>query len=312
MASSEFPSGRSGAWWTPGKDKKQETSSSPYKLNKLPPYHAKLHEGDANNCLLTGLDLTWDGKIVVADRNNSKVKLFSNKGLFISSLTVPEKPNDVAVFSASKFAVCMWFQQIGIVKITAEDKLEQSDTIKLEYNVWAITSHGDNLIITCATEPRTVKSITLGGDVLWSVAATSDGTVLFDSPYFITSSPTSDGNRVVVSDEDRMTVTGLDARTGKVEHVHDAQYGEPRGVTLDDFDNIYTCYDTGEISVRGSEADKEILLADRSVGLKKPCSMEFNVKTNEFLLTTSLNDPKTGSINYIHRYKIDNVVTRDN
>ena len=308
-------SGRQGAWWAPDKGKNSEetpkkhdvTSSrvkSPYTLNKLPPFHAKELEGDTNNCLMTGLDITWDGKIVVADRNNSNVKLFSEKGTFLSSLTVPEKPSDVAVFSASKFAVCMWFQQIGIVRITDSDELKLLDTIKLEYNVWAITSYKDNLIITCATEPRSVKSITMSGDVVWSVAAGSDDTVLFENPYFITSSPTSDGHRVVISDEDRLTLTGLDARTDRVERVYDAQYGEPRGVTLDNFDNIYICYDTGEISVIGREVNNEVLLVDRNDGLKKPCSMEFNVRTSEFLLTTSLNDSKTDSINCIHRYKI--------
>ena len=188
MASSKPTVGRPGAWWTPGKEKKQQTSNSPHKLKKLSPFHAKIAE-DAKNCLITGLDLTWDGNIVIADRNNSKVKLFDHNGKFVSSMTLPEKPNDVAVISASKFAVCMWFQQIGIVKITDDDELVLTDTIRLDYNIWAITARDDNLIITCTTEPRSVKLITLGGDVLWSVATTSDGSVLFDSPYFITSSP---------------------------------------------------------------------------------------------------------------------------
>ena len=304
MASSKPTAGRPGAWWTPGKEKKQQTSNSPHKLKKLSPFHAKIAE-DAKNCLITGLDLTWDGNIVIADRNNSKVKLFDHNGKFVSSLTLPEKPNDVAVISASKFAVCMWFQQIGIVKMTDDDELVLTDTIRLDYNIWAITARDDNLIITCATEPRSVKLITLGGDVLWSVATTSDGSVLFDSPYFITSSPSSDDNRVVVSDEDRLTLTVLDGRTGTVEHVFDVEYGESRGVALDDYDNIYICYETGEISVRGRDADKKICIVDKTDGLKKPCCMEFNLKTNEILLTTSFNDPKTNIIDYVHRYKMD-------
>ena len=50
---------------------------------------------------------------------------------------------------------------------------------------------------------------------------------------------------------------------------------------------------------------KEICIVDKTDGLKKPCCMEFNLKTNEILLTTSFNDPKTNIIDYVHRYKMD-------
>ena len=295
---------RLGAWWTRGKDKKQQASYSPYKLTKQPPLYAKIAD-DAKNCLISGLDLTWDGNIVIADRNNGKLKLLSNDGKSISALDLPDRPNDVAVTSASRIAVSQWqVQQVGIVKMTEADELKVEDTIKLDYGVWAITSFEDNLIITCTTETPSVKMITLGDDVLWSVDTTPDGTVLFDSPYFITSSPSSDGSRVVVSDMDKNTLIVLDGHTSKVEHVYDVEYIDPRGVALDDSDNIYCCYETGKISIRGRDADREICIADKIDGLTRLCVLEFNLKTNELMLSTSYVDTKANINDHIYRYKL--------
>lgn len=293
--------GRTGAWWTSSKEKKEATSDSPFRVVKAEPLRVRTAE-DEKNCLITGLDITWDGNIVLADRNNSKVKLFSQDGHFISALNMPEKPIDLTVFNASKFAVCMWFQQIGIIKMSDKYQLSLKDIIKLDYNVWAITSFEDNLIITCGTEPRSVKMISTQGEVLWSVETASDGTVLFDCPYFITSSPSAENNMVVVSDEDRLTLTILDGRKGKLLDVYNVENGEPRGVAIDDYDNIYLCYETGEIFVRLKDSDKEICLANRTGGLKQACSMEFNVKESELLLTSSFNNPDI--INFVHRYKL--------
>ena len=295
--SSRVVSGQTSAWWATDKGK---TAISPTKILKSEPLYAKTSE-DNKNCLITGLDIIEDGNIVVVDRNNSKLKIFSQDGKFICSLLLPEKPTDVTVINKTEAAVGMWFQQIGILDISDAHKLSIKNIIKLDYNVWAITSYQNNLILTCGTEPRSVKMLDLHGKAQWSTATSSDGTVLFDSPYFITTSST-DSHKVIITDEDRLTITILDARSGNLEQVIDVESGEPRGVAADEHENIYLCYETGEISVRSKDMKEERFIADRTEGLKKPCAMVLNCKRSELLLSSSFNDPKY--IDFIHRYHL--------
>lgn len=292
--SSRVVSGQTSAWWATDKGK------TPTKILRSEPLYAKTVE-DTKNSLITGLDVIEDGNMVVADRNNSKLKVFSQDGKFISSLLLPEKPTDVAAINEKELAVGMWFQRIAIVDISDIHKLSIKNIIKLDFNVWAITSYQNNLILTCGTEPRCVKMLDFHGKVQWSTATSSDGTVLFDSPYFITTSST-ESHKVIITDEDRLTITILDARSGNLEQVVDVESGEPRGVTTDEHDNMYLCYETGEISVRSKDMKEERFIADRAEGLKKPCAVVFNCKRGELLMSSSFND--SNYTDFIHRYHL--------
>ena len=86
----------------------------PVKLTRTDNINVKLVD-DEKDCLITALDMTVDGNILIAD--NYKTKLFSHSGKLLSFLKLRERPEYVSVINRSEAAVSMWNKQIGVIDI---------------------------------------------------------------------------------------------------------------------------------------------------------------------------------------------------
>ena len=76
------------------------------KLTPLDKINVKISD-DKNSCCITGIGITVDGNMMLADEDNCKIKLISPDGTLLSSLKPAEKPIGVAVINKSKAAVSM-------------------------------------------------------------------------------------------------------------------------------------------------------------------------------------------------------------
>ena len=260
---------------------------------------------DTHDCLISGIDITVDGNMMLTDIDNCKVKLFTPDGKLLSSLTPPAGPFDVAVINKSETAVCMKNKQIGIINITDSGHLALKRIIKTKQYAFGISAYNNDLIVTCGTSvarPRSVQMINMRGHVLWTTTTDYRGKDLFYCAWFVTTCSSDDGDAVIVTDHDKQTITVLDAGTGKVVKVCDVKGKKPRGVTVDDNGNVYVCYWSGEISVWSRGMQEETLLTPESEYLQSPWAMTYNRRRSELVLTTGFLDPDYQ--NFIYRHKI--------
>ena len=287
----------------PGSGARGGHTVQPVKLMPLDKINVKIPDY-RNDCLICGIDITVDGNMLLTDRNNCKVKLFTPDGKLLSSLTPPAEPFGVAVINKSEATVSMVNKQIGIIDIAESGHLALKRIVKTKQYVWGITAYNNNLIVTCATSeeiPRSVQMIDMSGKVLWTAKTDSGGKDLFDWPRFLTTCSSDDGDTVIVTDPDKQTITVLDTGTGKVVKVCDVKGKEPRGVTRDDNGNVYVCYLSGDVTVWSRDMQEETLLTTGSDYLKFPCAMAYNRRRSELVVTSNAAD--TDYRNFIYRYK---------
>ena len=199
--------------------------------------------GDSETCDISGLDVTVDGHLIVSDRNNKKVKLFSLDGELLSSLKLSEKPLYVAVVDRSTAAVSIQYKsilgksEIAILDLGHRGELSERKSIRLDREACGISVYNNQLILACYDS---VIMINMEGRILWSTGSFPQQ--LFSWAVFLTVRSGSGPDTVLVSDSDKQTITELEADTGKLVKVCDVRGRVPRGLTVDDNGNEFVCY----------------------------------------------------------------------
>ena len=247
---------------------------------------------DSEDCYISGMAVTAEGNFLLADFDNSKVKLFSPFGQLLSYLNMAEKPVDIAVIDNSEAAVSLTIPQICILNIDSRQQSELSlkQSIDLDHFVWGIAVYKNNLVISCDISneaPRSIQMINRKGKILWTVTLDLLGNSLFDYARFLTTCVGADRDTVVVTDWDKATITVLDAHSGTVVKVCDVKDRTPRGVTVDKTGRVYVCFATGEISVWSKDMSSERCLIAKGEGVRYAHSLVFDSTHKELLVTSN-------------------------
>ena len=305
---------------SPCQDTDQTAEVSDRKYRGPSPLPVKLHvklltrsdkvnvklDADEKDCNITGLDMTADGNIFLADFGNSKIKLFSPAGEYLSCLKLRDRPKDVSIMNMSEAAVSMTSKLISFIGMYDIRHLSLNRTINTESSVWGVTSLHNNLIITCGEakdNPDKVQMIDIEGRVLWIVTRDTRGNNLFDVARFITTQSTEAGDNVVVIDWKKCTIAVLDAVSGNVSKVREVKGKEPRGVAVDGNGNIYVGYNNCEISMWSRDMGEDTCLVSGSVSVEYPVAMVYDRYRSELLLTSRSMGKQY--CNFIHRYKLN-------
>ena len=205
---------------------------------------------DEGPCCISGLDTTTAGQLILIDRYNSNVKLFSPDGELISSLRLYGKTCDVTIVDECTAAVSMWVSsQIVILDLGPGGQLSVRRTISLDRRARAITCYKNNIIIAFGDS---VRMINMEGELQWS-------TDFHDEQLFVMAEDLTVRSgfgpaTVVVPDSNKHTITVLDADSGKLIKVCDVEGREPMGITGDNYGTVYVLYHrTREIGVWSGE-----------------------------------------------------------
>ena len=242
--------------------------------------------GDRKTCRITGLDVTVDGHLIVSDRNNKKVKLFSLNGKLLSSLKLSEKPWDVAVVDRSTAAVSIPDKsEIAILDLGHRGKLSERKSIRLDRKAGGISVYNNQLILACGTS---VIMINMEGRILWSIESLPQQ--LFSGAQYLTVRSGSGPDTVLVSDWDKQTITVLEADTGKLVKVCDVGGRQPRGLTVDDNGNVFVCYRyPGEIRVWSRNMEERSLTIHGKLEFI-PGAIVYCRKRQQLIVTNSVFD----------------------
>ena len=247
---------------------RQSVALTQLKGRKLRRYNVKLSD-DCNDCLIRGMAITNDGRRLLVDYYNNKVKLFTQDMKLLSSLSLSD-PFDIAVLS-DKEAVVITVNislklSLVLLNISARH-LSINTTTRVPYHVEGISKYGEKLAVTSNSPmPASVKLIDKTGRVYWSMPTDDQGQSLFSNPDFVTSD--IDRNTVTVTDCGNNTLTVLNGDTGDVIKRRSVKDKCPWGVTTGPSGNIYVCYcGTREVAVLTEELSEERILLSEQDGL---------------------------------------------
>ena len=244
---------------------RQSVALTQLKGRKLKSYSVELSD-DRMKCKISGMAITNDGRRLLVDYYNYKVKLFSQDMKLLSSLSLSDPPRGIAVISDKEAVVTTVNESLVLLGISGS-KMSINDTTRVSYDVCGISKYGEKLAVTShSPEPASVKLIDRTGRVYWSMSSDGQGQSLFSNPPYVTSD--IERNTVTVTDCGNKTLTVLNGDTGDVIKRRSVKDKGPRGVTTGPSGNIYVCYrDTREVAELTGDLTKERIFLSKQDGL---------------------------------------------
>ena len=244
---------------------RQSVALTQLKGRKLRRYNVKLPD-DNNDCWISGMAITNDGRRLLVDHGNKKVKLFSRDMKLLSSLSLSGTPCDIAVISDKEAVVTTVNKSLVLLGISGS-KMSINDSPRVSYTVCGISQYGEKLAVTShSPRPPSVKLIDKTGRVYWSIPTDYQGQLLFSIPQYVTSD--IERNTVTVTDWGNKTLTVLNGDTGDVIKRRSVKDKGPQGVTTGPSGNIYVCYYyTCEVAELTEDLSEERILLSQQDGL---------------------------------------------
>ena len=220
------PSNR-GGW--PGL-KSTKSAFGQIKARQTGTYNVRTKE-DRATCWITGVAITSCGQKLFVDRDNGKVKLFSQDMKFLSSVPV-QHGWDITLLNDME-AVVTNRRSLVFLEV-ANENLRIKQTINLSFDGCGITHSKDNLICTDLHQLHVIDR--QGSEQLLG------GRYSFRCSKYICSN--SDGRWIAATDSGKDTITVLDANNGAVITSRQLEKTTGRsflGVAVDTSDNIFVC-----------------------------------------------------------------------
>ena len=233
--------------------------------------------------------ITNDGRRLLADHNNNKIKMFSRDMKSLCFLSLSTSPWNIAVTGDREAVVCCNETKLLVLDIS-DRKMSIKRTVKLPFAVVAIAPYQDKLLVTTwpiPSIPRSVKLINQTGRVYWSTDTDQQGQRLFDTPWYVTCYDDGGSAAVIVSDSGSDTLTVLNADTGDVITRRQVEGKGPTGVTTDTTGNIYVSYcKTDEVAVLSKDLSQENVLLSKRNGLSgRPQAIVYDAVDHQLLVS---------------------------
>ena len=279
------------------------------KITRKFPLDIRLFD-DECNCQVRGLCSTPDGRILVADCNNKKIKLFDQNGLYLAAYAFHSLQSDQIHISVvnNNAAIAHVYEQTG-GRLYTFDITDNLFLVKENNPMWnggfllSISSFGDKIVKTGTTIGGTAVKLTdQRGEEYWSRSESNNGQYLFGLPQFSTCYLENNKLVIVIPDTMNNTITKLDGETGEILNIISDE--SPFGVAVDaDRGFLYVCKrNITQVVVYTTHLDNPRILLTHADGLcSMPRYITFN-SSNEQLLISS---ESFGVGNYLDCYQIN-------
>ena len=262
---------------------------------------------DRENCFITDIGITSDGRRLLVDHGNKKVKLVSRDMKLLSYLSLKDRPCGIAVLSDQEAVVATDNKSLVLLNISDRHMSIKKTITDLSYQVLGISQYGEKLVTLVKAKPSEAKpseakppSVKLidktGGTEYWSVPTNTQGKSLFRCPQYVTSYVETD--TITISDYWNNTLTVLNGDTGDVIKTRHLKDKYPSGVTIGPSGNIYVCYNqTREVAVLTGHLTEERTLLTAQDGLGfLPWAITYDKSCGQLIISYSPSSSECQSI----------------
>lgn len=247
---------------------------------------------DKYMCLITGIDQLPDGRTIIVDGNNNKIKLLSTSTFSVlAELHQTLTPRDVCHTTGTELAVaaCEWAYPDGkvlkseIICVKADTKkLLPTKTIKLRHGCRSIAYHAKSLYVGCN---HVIYIYNMDGKLLKKL---SDKSL---SNYVCKFSLGADANMLYVTSYTNNSLFTLDNKGQKLSALSDPDLRGPLGVCVTDTDAVFVCGRDSHTIIQVDQHGKRKVssLATNTDGVYRPLALCYD-KTKRRLLVGLRNE----------------------
>ena len=241
-------------------------------------------DDDSNECWYTGATFLADGRLVLVDRANRKLKLFGKNYRLLNAISFSSKPWDVTVVNETEVAVSLP-EEHGIQLMSLEDDdvspTEYFNTDEACFGLKFV--RGKFLALCYDGRPPSLKIISSDGRELAAIAADDDGSPLFSRPIYVTSN--SAGTVIYVSDERRGNITTLTETSEHCFTYSTLDMNHAAGLTLDREGHLFVCRNHSKsVQVVSPEGDRVKTIISRDE-VSYPRAIALDAKEERLLIT---------------------------
>ena len=162
---------------------------------------------DTRNCCLSSALFLSDKRILLADQNNQKIKLFKDNGDLVYEQAFTTWPRDITELGNNKVAVSLPKER-KIEVFYLGDKLKNLETIRMVDECWGITYTNNHLIVAGINSNKgSLKFLTTDGVEVECIEDDVDGKRLFIKTNYVTAN--NSGREIYVTDRTKDTVVVL-------------------------------------------------------------------------------------------------------
>ena len=241
---------------------------------------------DREHCCITGCEFMENGKMLICDNANKKVKLFSKKFKCLSAQALHALPWDIAVINNEQAVVTIpdkkQLQFLGIVNRKICLKHEKI----LDQNCWGVSSDAESIYVTCWS--REASEIIIMNHWGSSQRRLAIGT--FHTPWFVDRF----ADRLYVSDWGTYNVHCLTDHTAHSSSYRNSYLVGPLGVTHDPEGNVYVCgRDSNTVHQISRDGElRQIILREKD-GVKQPLNICHRPADDKLVVTSWMCDKIT-------------------
>ena len=241
---------------------------------------------DSNNCCFTGCTYVSQCRIILADWNNTCLKMFNKHHIIVSRLDFDSNPWDVKLVDESKVVVTVPSEEKVYIVSYADQCLVIVTSFLTEGECWGVTSIGGKFVVTCdpwGKEPS-LKVFTQSGQLTAFFQKDAQGEKLFRCAQHITSDNLS--SILYVSSARQHTLLAI-TMTGRVVFRYRHESLEfPTGVAIDNQGNLYVCgKDSNNVQQVSKDGQFLRILLSKKDSLNSPRGICFQPDGDKILVT---------------------------
>lgn len=272
------------------KDPTDAAKQTRQKISEIAATQLKKHlvklEEDQYYCDISGIAVTENGKRLLVDTSNNKVKMFTAEMKFLSAVSLDREPRAIAVINDNEAVVSMACI-LQFVYING-DKLTLGQVLSLTFPVSGLTPYRDKLFITRSNVfYKAVKLVDKLGNIYWETRKDTVGGEDFKSLGFVASFFDESVTKVVVTDRINNRVVVMDGESGKCLVSRQLNDKGPDGVAADLYGNIYVCcWNSREIAVMSRDLveSRNVLMSEHGLS-EMPLAIAHDHKANELIIS---------------------------
>ena len=241
-------------------------------------FNIKMEDDINAHTLISGIEFMPDGKLLLCDYRNYRLKLLGSDLSMIDTLNLTLHPWDISAVNSSSVLITLprnLKNQLQFVHVM--EGLQLSSIIQMEKNCWGVIVIETEIFTSCHDyEEGEIIVLDLTGTVKRRIGVSDqqEKSYMFKTPYYVTVSVYT-GN-IYVADWNNHSVTGLSSTGDVIYQFTDPGMERPCGLYVDEADNIIVCGKTShtcEIITANGKYNKTMLTSVD--GLKFPYAVQY-------------------------------------
>lgn len=240
---------------------------------------------DRERCCITGCEFLPNGKLLVCDNSNKKVKLFDKKFKCVSAQSLQSLPWDVTVLDDAQ-AVLTIPDKKELQFFEVHHKISLKHSLTLQQNCWGVSHNNGLLFVTCWSRDKTEVVVMDIHGTLKHIITLVQG-LPFHTPWFIAGFE----DTMFVSDWGTYIVQNVTSSGVPLSKYRSSSLVGPLGLTRDPDGNIYVCgRDSNNIhQISKDGTDSRIFLTERD-GISQPLNVCHRKKDDRLIVTSWMSD----------------------